>query len=100
MKIDDNINLNNNLVESDQEKTYLSYKEALAEFQRLSRELDYVNNNIDASFDVIKSNIMLYNEKIKELEEIKKICIFTLTLLVSLIISILFMLASYSTYLH
>jgi hypothetical protein len=100
MKIDDNINLNNNLVESDQEKTYLSYKEALAEFQRLSRELDYVNNNIDASFDVIKSNIMLYNEKIKELEEIKKICIFILTLLISLIISILFMLASYSTYLH
>jgi hypothetical protein len=71
----------------------IDYKESMAEFRRLSRELDYVNKNISDSFSAIKLSADLCNEKLKELEEIKRICLISAYSIIALIITIIIIFA-------
>ena len=76
------------VLSSDTEK-FMDYKKSMAEFRRLSEELDCINKNISDSFSAIKLSADICNEKLKELEEIKKICLISVYAIISLIITII-----------
>ncbi len=78
---------------SDKER-FMDYKESIAEFRRLSKELDYINKNISDSFSAIKLSADICNEKLKELEEIKKICLISVYTIIALIITIIIIFAT------
>ena len=73
---------------------YMDYKKSMAEFRRLSKELDYINKNISDSFSAIKLSADICNEKLKELEEIKKICLISVYAIIALIITIIIIFAT------
>lgn len=73
---------------------HLKIEEILTTLGRMSYDLDRINKKLDKSFDTIIYNTTLCNEKIKELEKIKKLCEFGLATIVALIITIIIVFAS------